>query len=95
MSSGPFDIGKIFDQGRGFLGSLVKGPNILAPHNWKHSREQGTYTNSVPDQHSSYPDGQHTFAFFNKYVIPVGTAMVWQFMRLSIYSNSVYASLLA
>ncbi len=27
--------------------------------------------NSAPDQHSLYPFGQHTFAFYNKCVAPV------------------------
>ncbi len=30
------------------------------------------YTNSVPDQHSLYPDGQHTIAFYTKCVPPLG-----------------------
>ncbi len=30
------------------------------------------YTNSVPDQQSLYPDGQHTLAFYIKCVPPVG-----------------------
>ncbi len=30
------------------------------------------YTNSVPDQQSLYPDGQHTLVFYIKCVQPVG-----------------------
>ncbi len=30
------------------------------------------YTNSVPDQHSIYPGGQHTLAFYTKCVMPEG-----------------------
>ncbi len=30
------------------------------------------YTNSVPDQQSLYPDGQHTFTFYTKLVPPGG-----------------------
>ncbi len=30
------------------------------------------YINSVPDQHSIYPGGQHTRAFYTKYVMPNG-----------------------
>ncbi len=30
------------------------------------------YTNSVPDQQSLYPDGQHTLAFYIKCVPPAG-----------------------
>ncbi len=34
------------------------------------------YTNSVPDQHSMYPDGQHTLAFYTKSVMPKGQVVV-------------------
>ncbi len=34
------------------------------------------YTNSVPDQQSFYPDGQHTLAFYIKCVPPVGQGML-------------------
>ncbi len=33
-------------------------------------------TNSVPDQHSIYPGGQHTLAFYTKCVIPKGPVVV-------------------
>ncbi len=35
------------------------------------------YTNSVPDQQSLYPDGQHTFAFYTNCVATrVATSVV-------------------
>ncbi len=47
--------------------------------NWELTRNHGAdgapglvYTNSVPDQHSLYPGGQHTLALFTKCVTPVG-----------------------
>ncbi len=33
-------------------------------------------TNPVPDQHSIYPGGQHTLAFYTKSVIPEGYVVV-------------------
>ncbi len=33
------------------------------------------YTNSVPDQHSIYPGGQHTLAFYTKCVMPEGSVL--------------------
>ncbi len=35
------------------------------------------YTNSVPDQPSLYPDGQHTLAFYIKCVPPVGLPLLF------------------
>ncbi len=35
------------------------------------------YTNSVPGQHSIYPGGQHTLAFYTKCVMPQGQLRVW------------------
>ncbi len=34
------------------------------------------YTDSVPDQHSIYPGGQHTLAFYTKCVMPEGQFVV-------------------
>ncbi len=34
------------------------------------------YTNSVPDQHSIYPGGQHTLVFYTKCVMPEGHVAV-------------------
>ncbi len=55
-------------------GSLPCGGNLLAPltGNKEGSKGLTAYTNSVPDQQSLYPDGQHTLAFDIKCVPPVG-----------------------
>ncbi len=51
--------------------------------NWKYGREQGVfgapnkaYTYPVPDQHSEYPFGQTTFAFFTKCMTSAGGPLV-------------------
>ncbi len=49
------------------------------------------YTNSIPDQHSIYPGGQHTLAFFIKNVlIPVGP--LWTYALEAIDSTRAGAS---
>ncbi len=41
-------------------------------------------TNSVPDQQSLYPDGQHTLAFYTKCVQPVGPALLLALNRADV-----------
>ncbi len=50
---------------------------------WEYKREQRPYgtqslanTNSVPDQQSLYPDGQHTLAFYIKCVPAMGELLL-------------------
>ncbi len=52
--------------------------------NWEYRREQGpfgtpskAYANSVPDQQSLYPGGQHTLAFYTRCVSSVGCDAVF------------------
>ncbi len=46
-----------------------------------HDTPRQSYTNSVPGQHSLYTVGQHTFALFAKYVIPVVVDRLYQAMK--------------
>ncbi len=41
-------------------------------------KEARAYSNSVPDQNSLYPVGQHTLALFSKYVTPMGWQLLYR-----------------
>ncbi len=47
-----------------------------------HGTPSKAYTISVPDQHSLYPDGQHTLAFYIKCVPSVGAKTAVQTLNL-------------
>ncbi len=68
-------------------GLMTIKTDLFKPVVWNLYRSNGTTpskanTNSVPDQHSIYPGGQHTFAFYTKWVTPK-----WEGLRCLQYSR--------
>ncbi len=89
----PILVGRIF---RARSAPQLGGCYFLAPLTVTKGGSKGfmvlrvrAYTNSVPDQQSLYPDGQHTLAFYIKNTALVGRPLQVLLFRLSV--KSLYA----